>query len=89
MNSKLIPLFSNLDAEESSSVKAVLDGLDEGQQEQFATVYLNKRRDSSLILVCILAGFGVCWFTPFYHGPNWFWTTLFLHRRFSFDWNHH
>jgi len=57
MNSKLIPLFSNLDAEESSSVKAVLDGLDEGQQEQFATVYLNKRRDSSLILVCILAGF--------------------------------
>jgi len=57
MNSKLIPLFSNLDTEESSSVKEILDGLDEGQQAQFATVYLNKRRDVSLILICILAGF--------------------------------
>jgi TM2 domain-containing membrane protein YozV len=57
MNSKLIPLFSDLDAEESSSVKAILDELNEGQQEQFAAVYLNKRRDSSLILVSILAGF--------------------------------
>ena len=57
MNSKLIPLFSNLDAEESSSVKEILDGLDEGQQEQFTAVYLNKRRDTSLILACILAGF--------------------------------
>jgi TM2 domain-containing membrane protein YozV len=57
MNSNLIPLFSTLDVEESSSVKGILDGLDEGQQEQFATVYLNKRRDVSLILICILAGF--------------------------------
>jgi len=57
MNTNLIPLFSDLDAEESSSVKAILDGLDEGQQAQFATIYLNKRRDASLILVCILAGF--------------------------------
>jgi len=32
MNSNLIPLFSNLDAVESSSVKEILDGLDEGQQ---------------------------------------------------------
>ena len=57
MNTNLIPLFSDLDAEESSSVKAILDGLEEGQQAQFATIYLNKRRDASLILVCILAGF--------------------------------
>jgi TM2 domain-containing membrane protein YozV len=57
MNTNLISLFSDLDAEESSSVKAILDGLDEGQQAQFATIYLNKRRDASLILVCILAGF--------------------------------
>ena len=57
MNSNLIPLFSDLDAEESSSVQAILDELNEGQQEQFAAVYLNKRRDSSLILVSILAGF--------------------------------
>jgi TM2 domain-containing membrane protein YozV len=57
MNTNLIPLFSNLDAEESSSVKGILDGLDEGQQAQFAAVYLNKRRDASLILVCILGGF--------------------------------
>ena len=49
MNSNLIPLFSNLDAEESSSVKEILDGLDEGQQEQFAALYLNKRRETSLI----------------------------------------
>ena len=57
MNSNLIPLFSNLDAEESSSVKEILDGLDESQQEQFAALYLNKRRETSLILICILAGF--------------------------------
>ena len=57
MNTNLIPLFSNLDAEESSSVKEILDGLDEGQQEQFAALYLNKRRETSLILICILAGF--------------------------------
>jgi hypothetical protein len=29
MNTNLIPLFSDLDAEESSSVKAILDGLEE------------------------------------------------------------
>ena len=32
MNSNLIPLFSNLGAEESSSVKAILDGLDKANK---------------------------------------------------------
>jgi hypothetical protein len=40
MNSNLIPLFSNLDTEESSSVKEILDRLDEGQQEQFAALFV-------------------------------------------------
>jgi hypothetical protein len=57
MNPKIISLFAQLDVEESFSVKQIMDGLEESQQEQFAIVYLEKRRDSTLILLCILTGF--------------------------------
>ena len=90
MNSNLIPLFSNLDTEESSSVKEILDRLDEGQQEQFAALYLNKRRETSLILICILAGFfRLCWLTSIYHRSNWAWSSVFFYGRISFDWNNY
>lgn len=57
MNPKITLLFAHLDVEESFSVKQIIDSLDEGQQEQFANVYLGKRRDTTLIMICILAGF--------------------------------
>ena len=57
MNSNIFPLLATLDLEEANALTPTLNRLTEDQQSQFMSIYLSKRRDPVLILVCILVGF--------------------------------
>lgn len=57
MNPRFLPLISQLEIEEMITVKQKLQGLSDSQQEQFLGVYLARRRDTLLILLCTLMGF--------------------------------
>jgi TM2 domain-containing membrane protein YozV len=59
MNSSILPLMASLDLEEANNLGPLLNRMSEEHQSQFMSIYLSKRRDPVLILVCILAGF-VC-----------------------------
>lgn len=59
MNSNILPLLASLDLKEANGLAPILQEMSEGQQSQFMSIYLSKRRDPVLILVCTLAGF-VC-----------------------------
>ncbi len=57
MEARILPLLASLDWEEANSLTPLLENMSEQNQNQFMSIYLNKRRDPVLILVCILAGF--------------------------------
>ncbi|RXK49631.1 TM2 domain-containing protein [Aquirufa rosea] len=57
MNPRFLPLISQLEMEEMIAVKQKLHGLSDSQQEQFLGIYLARRRDTLLILLCTLMGF--------------------------------
>jgi TM2 domain-containing membrane protein YozV len=57
MNSNIFPLLATLDLEEVNALTPTLNRLTEDQQSQFMSIYLSKRRDPVLILICILVGF--------------------------------
>jgi TM2 domain-containing membrane protein YozV len=57
MNSNILPLLASLDLAEANSLTPILQGMSEGQQSQFISIYLSKRRDPILILLCTLLGF--------------------------------
>ncbi|CAM4229189.1 hypothetical protein EWU23_10230 [Cytophagaceae bacterium 50C-KIRBA] len=57
MNPRFLPLISQLEIEEMIAVKQKLQGLSDSQQEQFLGIYLARRRDTLLILLCTLMGF--------------------------------
>jgi len=57
MNSSILPLMASLDLEEVQYLTPILNGMSEEHQAQFLSIYLSKRRDPVLILVCILVGF--------------------------------
>ena len=59
MNSNILPQLASLDLAEANGLAPILQGMSEDQQTQFMSIYLSKRRDPVLILVCTLAGF-VC-----------------------------
>ena len=59
MNSNIFPQLASLDLAEANGLRPILQGMSEEQQTQFMSIYLSKRRDPVLILVCTLAGF-VC-----------------------------
>jgi TM2 domain-containing membrane protein YozV len=59
MNSNILPQLASLDLAEANSLTPILQGMSEEQQTQFMSIYLSKRRDPVLILICTLAGF-VC-----------------------------
>lgn len=57
MNPKFLPLISQFELEEMIAVKQKLQDLSDSQQEQFLGIYLARRRDTLLILLCTLIGF--------------------------------
>lgn len=57
MNPRFLTLISQLEMEEMIAVKQKLQGLSDSQQEQFLGIYLARRRDTLLILLCTLMGF--------------------------------
>jgi TM2 domain-containing membrane protein YozV len=57
MHSNILPLIANLDLAEVNDLTPFLQGLSEDKQKEFLTIYLKKRRDPILILVCTLVGF--------------------------------
>lgn len=57
MNSRILPLMASLDLEEAHHLTPILNGMSEDQQSQFMSIYLSKRRDPILILICTLLGF--------------------------------
>ncbi len=59
MNSNILPQLASLDLAEANGLTPILQGMSENQQTQFMSIYMSKRRDPVLILVCTLAGF-VC-----------------------------
>jgi len=59
MNSNILPLLASLDLAEANDLTPILQGMSEDQQTQFMSIYMSKRRDPVLILLCTLAGF-VC-----------------------------
>jgi TM2 domain-containing membrane protein YozV len=57
MNPKILPLVASLDLAEANHISPILNGMSEEQQSQIMTIYLGKRRDPILILICTLLGF--------------------------------
>ncbi|MFC0185542.1 hypothetical protein ACFFJX_25105 [Pseudarcicella hirudinis] len=57
MNSNILMMISNLETEESMFVQNMIKEMDEEQQKTFIMMYQNKRRDSTLILICTIIGF--------------------------------
>ena len=50
-------MLSNLDIEESMFIQNLIKDMDEDKQKTFATMYQNKRRDTTLILITTIIGF--------------------------------
>jgi TM2 domain-containing membrane protein YozV len=59
MNENILPLVASLDLAEANGLTPLLKGMSDEQQKQFMSIYMRKRREPVLILVCTLAGF-VC-----------------------------
>ncbi len=57
MNTNILMMLSNLDAEEAMFIQNLIKDLDEDQQRNFVMMYQNKRRDTTLILVTTIIGF--------------------------------
>jgi TM2 domain-containing membrane protein YozV len=57
MQANILPLLASLDFDEANALKAILNPMTENQQSQFMSIYMGKRRDPVLILVCTLVGF--------------------------------
>lgn len=57
MKSNILSLLASLDLAEANALSPILQGMSESQQTQFMSIYMSKRRDPVLILVCTLAGF--------------------------------
>ena len=57
MNPNVLPQLASLDLAEANGLAPILQGMSEDQQAQFLSIYLSKRRDPILILVCTLVGF--------------------------------
>jgi TM2 domain-containing membrane protein YozV len=57
MNTNILMMLANLDAEEAMFIQNLIKDLDEDQQRNFVMMYQNKRRDTTLILVTTIIGF--------------------------------
>ena len=57
MNSNILPQLASLDLAEANGLTPILQGMSEERQTQFMSIYLSKRRDPVLILLCTLGGF--------------------------------
>ena len=57
MNANILPLLASLDLLEANNLRPILQGMPEENQTQFMSIYMSKRRDPVLILICTLIGF--------------------------------
>jgi len=57
MNSNILPQLASLDLAEANGLTPILQGMSKEHQTQFMSIYLSKRRDPVLILICTLGGF--------------------------------
>lgn len=57
MKSNILPQLASLDLAEANGLTPILQGMSEEHQTQFMSIYLSKRRDPVLILLCTLGGF--------------------------------
>jgi TM2 domain-containing membrane protein YozV len=57
MNTNILMMLSNLDAEEAMFIQNLIKDMDEDQQRNFVMMYQNKRRDTTLILITTIVGF--------------------------------
>ncbi len=53
----ILGLIPDMDSEELYSIQALMQGMSEGQQQQFISIYRRKRKDRTLMLVLALLGF--------------------------------
>lgn len=53
----ILRLIPDMDSEELYSIQALMQGMSEGQQQQFISIYRRKRKDRTLMLVLALLGF--------------------------------
>ena len=57
MNSTVMMMLSNLEIQESMFIQNLIKDMDEEKQKNFAMIYQNRRRDTTLILVTTIIGF--------------------------------
>lgn len=57
MNTNILMMLSNLEAEEAMFIQNLIKDMNEDQQRNFVMMYQNKRRDTTLILVTTIIGF--------------------------------
>lgn len=53
----ILGLIPDMDSEELYSIQTLMQGMSEGQQQQFISIYRRKRKDRTLMLVLALLGF--------------------------------
>ena len=53
----ILGLIPDMDSEELYSIQALMQGMSEGQQQHFISIYRRKRKDRTLMLVLALLGF--------------------------------
>ncbi len=53
----ILGLIPDMDSEELYSIQALMQGMNEVQQQQFISLYKRKRKDRTLMLVLALLGF--------------------------------
>lgn len=57
MNTNILMMLSNLDAEEAMFIQSLIKDMSEEEQRNFVMMYQNKRRDTTLILITTIIGF--------------------------------
>ena len=57
MNTNILMMLSNLDAEEAMFIQSLIKDMSEEEQRNFVMMYQNKRRDTTLILITTIVGF--------------------------------
>lgn len=57
MNTNILIMLSNLDAEEAMFIQSLIKDMSEDEQRNFVMIYQNKRRDTTLILITTIVGF--------------------------------
>jgi TM2 domain-containing membrane protein YozV len=57
MTSNVMMMLSNVEPEESMFVQNLIKDMPEEEQNNYVMMYLNRRRDTTLILICTVVGF--------------------------------